>query len=470
MVERLKASVIASPGRDNADCGRGRSEGCAAAHSDGAIPPSQGRGEGAVHGPRIVSFGCRLNAFEAEAMRHRAAEAGLDDAIIVNTCAVTAEAVRQGAQAIRRLRRENAHAQLIVTGCAAQIDPARFIAMPQVDHVIGNAEKMLPEAFDNLGSRGTPRVAVGDIDSPRASPPVPARRPGSCARAYAQIQNGCDHRCTFCIIPYARGPSRSVPARDVVAQVRRLVEAGYAEIVLTGVDITAYGEDLPERYSLGSLVRLILRQVPELGRLRLSSVDQMEADPELLRAIAEEPRLMPHLHLSLQAGDDIILKRMKRRHLRADAIGFCREARRRRPDIAFGADLIAGFPTETEAMFTSSLSLIDDCGLSFLHVFPYSSRPGTAAARMPQVPQAAIKERARRLRQKGADALAAHLRVQIGRDVALLMERERLGRTPHFAEMELEPSAPPGHVVMARVVASDGRRLHGRPLAPMSAS
>jgi threonylcarbamoyladenosine tRNA methylthiotransferase MtaB len=422
-----------------------------------------------LYGPRTVSFGCRLNAFEAEAMRHRARNAGLDDAIIVNTCAVTAEAVRQGAQAIRRLRRENAHAQLIVTGCAAQIDPARFIAMPQVDHVIGNAEKMLPEAFYNLRPKGTPRVAVGAADCPRASPPAPLRRPGSCARAYAQIQNGCDHRCTFCIIPYARGPSRSVPMQDVVAQVRRLAEAGYAEIVLTGVDITAYGEDLAERCSLGSLVRLILRQIPELGRLRLSSVDQVEADPQLLRAIAEEPRLMPHLHLSLQAGDDIILKRMKRRHLRADAIGFCREARRLRPDIAFGADLIAGFPTETEAMFSGSLSLVDDCGLSFLHVFPYSSRPGTPAARMPQVPHAAIKERARRLRQKGADALAAHLRAQIGRDVALLMERERLGRTPHFAEMELEPSAPPGHVVMARVIASDGRRLHGRPLAPMSA-
>jgi threonylcarbamoyladenosine tRNA methylthiotransferase MtaB len=422
-----------------------------------------------LYGPRTVSFGCRLNAFEAETMRHRAAEAGLDDAIIVNTCAVTAEAVRQGAQTIRRLRRENAQAQLIVTGCAAQIDPARFIAMPQVDHVIGNAEKMLPEAFYNLRPKGTPRVAVGAADCPRASPPAPLRRPGSCARAYAQIQNGCDHRCTFCIIPYARGPSRSVPMQDVVAQVRRLAEAGYAEIVLTGVDITAYGEDLAERCSLGSLVRLILRQIPELGRLRLSSVDQVEADPQLLRAIAEEPRLMPHLHLSLQAGDDIILKRMKRRHLRADAIGFCREARRLRPDIAFGADLIAGFPTETEAMFSGSLSLVDDCGLSFLHVFPYSSRPGTPAARMPQVPHAAIKERARRLRQKGADALAAHLRAQIGRDVALLMERERLGRTPHFAEMELEPQAPPGHVVMARVIASDGRRLHGRPLAPMSA-
>jgi threonylcarbamoyladenosine tRNA methylthiotransferase MtaB len=465
MGERQQASVIALPGRENA--GRGTSEACAGARGEGTTPLTR---EGAdSHGPRTVSFGCRLNAFEAETMRDRAAAAGLDDAIIVNTCAVTAEAVRQGAQTIRRLRRENAHAQLIVTGCAAQIDPTRFIAMPQVDHVLGNAEKMLPEAFHNLRARGEPRGAAGAIGPLRGSPPVPAGRPRSSARAFAQIQNGCDHRCTFCIIPYARGPSRSVPAEDVVAQVRRLVEAGYAEIVLTGVDITAYGEDLPETFSLGSLVRLILRQVPELGRLRLSSVDQVEADPQLLRAIAEEPRLMPHLHLSLQAGDDIILKRMKRRHVRADAIGFCREARRLRPDIAFGADLIAGFPTETEAMFTASLSLVDDCGLSFLHVFPYSTRPGTPAARMPQVPYAAIKERARRLRQKGAEALAAHLRAQVGRDVALLMERERLGRTPHFAEMEVAPSAPPGHVVTARVMASDGRRLHGRPLTPMSA-
>ena len=417
-----------------------------------------------MHGPRIVSFGCRLNAFEAEAMRHRAAEAGLDDAIIVNTCAVTAEAVRQGAQAIRRLRRENAHAQLIVTGCAAQIDPARFIAMPQVDHLIGNAEKMLPEAFDNLRGRGTPRVAVGAIDSPRALPPVPARRPGSSARAYAQIQNGCDHRCTFCIIPYARGPSRSVPARDVVAHVRRLVEAGYAEIVLTGIDITAYGEDLPEGYSLGSLVRLILRQVPELARLRLSSVDQMEADPELLRAIAEEPRLMPHLHLSLQAGDDLILKRMKRRHSRADAIACARRARALRREIAIGADLIAGFPTETDDMFRRSLDLVDECGIAFLHVFPYSPRPGTPAARMPPVDPAVVRERAARLRQAGVAALAADLRGRIGQTAEILVERPGRGRAPFYAEVECPPALPAGVLQPVRFSGVRGNRLVAEPL------
>jgi threonylcarbamoyladenosine tRNA methylthiotransferase MtaB len=416
-----------------------------------------------------MTLGCRLNAFEGEVMRRHAAEAGLDDVVILNTCAVTAEAVRQAAQAIRKLRRENPHARLVVTGCAAQIDPARFAAMPEVDRVIGNAEKMLPGTFRNLSAADGPRVAVGDIMAARktASPMIDGL--GAHARACVQVQNGCDHRCTFCIIPYGRGPSRSVPADEVVAQVRRLVEQGLGEIVLTGVDITAYGGDLPGDLVLGKLVRQILRQVPELGRLRLSSIDQMESDEHLLRAIAEEPRLMPHLHLSLQAGSDVILKRMKRRHLRADAVRFCQHARRLRPDIVFGADLIAGFPTETEEMFAGSLGLVDDCGLSFLHVFPFSPRPGTPAARMPQVASAAIGERAGRLRQKGAAVLAGHLRSHIGRDVALLMERASLGRTPGFAMMEIDTCARPGQVLAASVTACDGKRLQGRLVAPTCA-
>jgi threonylcarbamoyladenosine tRNA methylthiotransferase MtaB len=417
-----------------------------------------------------VTLGCRLNALEGEVMRQRAAEAGLADAVIVNTCAVTAEAVRQGAQTIRRLRRDNPEARLIVTGCAAQIAPQRFAAMPEVDCVLGNGEKMLPHAFAALAGGMTERVRVGDIFAVRQAAAVAAGRFGARARAYAQVQDGCEHSCTFCVIPQGRGHSRSVPAAEVVAQVRRLVEAGYGEIVLTGVDITAYGADLPGGLGLGALVRQLLHAVPELPRLRLSSIDQVEADAELLRALAEEPRLMPHLHLSLQAGSDIILKRMRRRHRSTDAVRFCREVRRLRPDIAFGADLIAGFPTETEEMFSASLRLVDECGLSFLHVFPYSSRPGTPAARMPQLPRAAVAERARRLRQKGAAALAAHLDAKVGREMALLMEKDRLGRTPCYAEVELDAPRAAGQMLMACISASDGRRLHGRPLAPMCAA
>jgi threonylcarbamoyladenosine tRNA methylthiotransferase MtaB len=399
-------------------------------------------------------------------MRARAAAAGLADAVIVNTCAVTAEAVRQGMQAIRRLRRENPAAPLIVTGCAAQIEPGRFAGMPEVDHVWGNAEKMLPTAF-HAPRAGGERVRVGDIGAIRRAAHASVARFPNRVRALAQVQNGCDHACTFCIIPQGRGRSRSIAPVDVVAQVRRLVEAGHAEVVLTGVDITAYGGDFASGVGLGQLVRQVLRAVPDLARLRLSSIDQVEADAELMRVLAEEPRLMPHLHLSLQAGHDMILKRMRRRHVRADAVRFCREARRLRPDIAFGADLIAGFPTETEDMFSASLRLVDDCGLSFLHVFPYSPRPGTPAARMPQLPRATIGERARRLRQKGADALAAHLRAHVGRDVELLMEADRLGRTPSFAEVELDAPLRAGQLAMARVTTSDARRLQGRPLAPM---
>jgi threonylcarbamoyladenosine tRNA methylthiotransferase MtaB len=415
---------------------------------------------------RVVTLGCRLNAYESEVMRAHAAAAGLEDVVIVNTCAVTAEAVRQAAQTIRKLKRENPRARLIVTGCAAQIEPHRFADMPEVDRVIGNVEKMDAKIYRGLSLADSPGVTVNDIMSVRETAHVFIDGFGSNARAYVEVQNGCDHRCTFCIIPFGRGPSRSVPAGDVVAQVRKLVAAGYAEIVLTGVDITDYGAGLPGDMTLGKLVRHILRQVPELERLRLSSIDQVEADKHLMAAIAEEPRLMPHLHLSLQAGDDMVLKRMKRRHSRADAVRFCAEARRLRPDIVFGADLIAGFPTETEAMFDGTLRLIDDCGLTFLHVFPFSPRPGTSAARMPQVARSAIKERAARLREKGDAALAGHLEGRIGSEVELLMEREHLGRTPAFAEMELAHPATPGQLLLARVTASDGKRLRGELLAP----
>jgi threonylcarbamoyladenosine tRNA methylthiotransferase MtaB len=403
-------------------------------------------------------------------LRHHAETAGLDDAVIVNTCAVTAEAVRQAAQTIRRLRRERPDARIVVTGCAAQVEPGRFADMPEVDAVIGNAEKMRPETFRALSTADTPRVLVNDIMSVRETAPAMIDGFGSRARAFMQVQNGCDHRCTFCIIPFGRGPSRSVPAGEVVAQARRLVEAGYPELVLTGVDITAYGLDLPGPMRLGGLVRHILRHVPDLRRLRLSSIDQIEADADLLRALAEEPRLMPHLHLSLQSGDDIVLKRMKRRHARADAVRFCDEVRRLRPDVAFGADLIAGFPTETEEMFANSLRLVDDCGLAFLHVFPFSRRAGTPADRMPQVAGATIKERAARLRRRGRVALAGYLDAQVGREVEVLMEARGLGRAPGFAEVETDADAgEAGALVNVRVVGTDGSRLRGGRIAPKCA-
>jgi threonylcarbamoyladenosine tRNA methylthiotransferase MtaB len=374
---------------------------------------------------------------------------------------------------VRRLRRDAPGARIIVTGCAAQIEPDRFAAMPEVDAVVGNAEKMRAETFGALSTAGSARVVVNDIMSVRETAHAMIDGFGSRVRAYVQVQNGCDHRCTFCIIPFGRGPSRSVPAGEVVAQVRRLVEAGYPEVVLTGVDITAWGLDLPGGMRLGGLVWQILRHVPLLKRLRLSSIDQIEVDPHLKRAIAEEPRLMPHLHLSLQSGDDIILKRMKRRHAHADAVRFCEEVRRLRPDVVFGADLIAGFPTETEAMFANSLQLVDDCGLTFLHVFPFSRRPGTPASRMPQAAGATIKARAARLREKGQAALAAHLSAQIGREVELLVERTTehtgLGRTPGFAEVETAVSASPGVLVNVRVTGSDGARLRGEHLDPKCA-
>jgi threonylcarbamoyladenosine tRNA methylthiotransferase MtaB len=407
----------------------------------------------------IITFGCRLNAYESEVVRAQACAAGLSEAVIVNTCAVTAEAVRQAGQAIRKARRERPHARIIVTGCAAQIDPSRFAAMDEVDHVIGNQEKLEAKTFARLGLAGGERVVVNDIMSVRETASHLIDGFGARARAYVQIQNGCDHRCTFCVIPFGRGPSRSVPAGEVVAQVRRLAEKGYAEIVLTGVDITAYGKDLPGQTTLGKLVRSVLKLVPELPRLRLSSIDSVEADAALLAAIAEEERLMPHLHLSLQSGDDLTLKRMKRRHARADSVRFCEQVRRLRPDMVFGADLIAGFPTETDAMFANSLSLIDDCGLTFLHVFPYSAREGTPAARMPQLHGAVIAKRASELRERGAAALKHHLEAAKGRRITVLMEREGCGRAADFTPVRLEAGADAGTLVEAVVAGDDGSAL-----------
>jgi threonylcarbamoyladenosine tRNA methylthiotransferase MtaB len=407
----------------------------------------------------IITFGCRLNAYESEVMRQHANATGLSDAVIVNTCAVTAEAVRQARQAIRKVRRERPDAKIVVTGCAAQIDPARFAAMDEVDHVIGNQEKLEAKSFAGLSVEGTERVAVNDIMSVRETAGHLIEGFGNHTRAYVQIQNGCDHRCTFCVIPFGRGPSRSVPAGEVVAQVRRLAENGYAEIVLTGVDITAYGADLPGAITLGKLVRKVLALVPELPRLRLSSIDSIEADPVLLAAIAEEERLMPHLHLSLQSGDDLTLKRMKRRHARADSITFCEAVRRMRPDVVFGADLIAGFPTETEAMFRNSLSLVDDCGLTFLHVFPYSAREGTPAARMPQVHGATIARRAGELRDKGVVALKTHLAGAKGRRIQVLMENCGHGRSADFTPVRLDAEESAGALVEAIVSGDDGAAL-----------
>ncbi len=410
--------------------------------------------------PVFSTHGCRLNAYESEAMRRMADTAGLRDAIVVNTCAVTAEAVRKARQDIRRARRDNPGARIVVTGCAAQIDPAGFAAMAEVDHVIGNSEKMSPDTWSRLaGTRDDSRVQVNDIMSVTETAHHLIDGFGTRSRAYVQVQNGCDHRCTFCIIPFGRGNSRSVPAGVVVDQIRRLVDGGFHEIVLTGVDLTSWGADLPGTPPLGNLVRRILRLVPDLPRLRISSIDSIEADPDLMEAIASEPRLMPHLHLSLQAGDDMILKRMKRRHLRDDAIRFCEDARRLRPDMTFGADLIAGFPTETDAMFDNSLRLVDECGLTWLHVFPYSPRPGTPAAKMPPVDGAAIRDRAARLRAAGTAAVAAHLAAQVGMTHDVLMESPVMGRTPQFAEVRFAAPQPEGRIVQARIVGQDGTRL-----------
>ena len=412
--------------------------------------------------PIFATLGCRLNAYETEAMKELAAAAGITDAVVVNTCAVTAEAVRKAKQEIRRLARENPAATIIVTGCAAQTEPETFAAMPQVARVIGNTEKMQASTWAGLAVPdligATERVQVDDIMSVRETAGHLIDGFGR-HRAYVQVQNGCDHRCTFCIIPYGRGNSRSVPAGVVVDQIKRLVDKGFLEVVLTGVDLTSWGADLPATPRLGDLVMRILRLVPDLARLRISSIDSIEADDALMGAIATEPRLMPHLHLSLQAGDDMILKRMKRRHLREDAIAFCHEARRLRPDMVFGADIIAGFPTETEEMFAQSLRLIDECGLTFLHVFPFSARKGTPAARMPMVNGAAIKDRAARLRAAGDQALVQHLTFQLGATHRVLMESPRMGRTEQFTEVDFGTDQPEGQIVSAKITATSALRL-----------
>jgi len=409
-------------------------------------------------GLEILTFGCRLNAFESEVIRARAAAAGLDDAVIVNTCAVTAEAERQARQAIRRARRDRPHARLIVTGCAAQIRPERYAAMPEIDQVLGNEAKLKRESY----AAASPRLQVGDIGAMKtaaAAPVVDAfdRR----ARAVVQVQQGCDHRCTFCVIPQGRGASRSVPLGEIVRQVRALVALGHREIVLTGVDITGFGGDLPGRPGLGQLARRLLALVPELERLRLSSLDPVEIDDDLWRLVAEEPRLMPHLHLSIQAGDDLVLKRMARRHSRGQALAACRRARSLRPGIALGADLIAGFPTESEAMFENTLALVEDAALDYLHVFPYSARPGTPAARMPQVPGGIVHERAARLRATGAALLARSLASRVGTTAAVLVEGDGFGHSEHFAPVRFEGAIARGEVARLRITGATADALLG---------
>ena len=437
----------------------------------------------------LVTFGCRLNTYESEVVRTNAQQAGLTDVVIVNTCAVTAEAVRQARQTIRKIKRDRPDARIVVTGCAAQTDPAMFVAMPEVDRVLGNHEKMIaapwretrdifarmPETPAEIAEiavapvallPGEAKAAVNDIFSVRETALHLIEGLEGRARAFVQVQNGCDHRCTFCIIPYGRGASRSVAMGEVVAQIRRLVENGYAEVVLTGVDMTSYGTGLPGAPKLGTLVRQVLKHVPDLKRLRLSSIDSIEADHDLLDCFADDARLMPHLHLSLQAGDDMVLKRMKRRHLHADAIAFCDQVRRLRPDTVFGGDIIAGFPTETEEMFARSFDLVDDCGLTHLHVFPFSPRPGTPAAKMPQVKREVVKERARRLRAKGEAALAAHLQSEIGATRAVLIETAddngAMGRSEHFTPVKFsrgDAALAPGVIVTAVMAGHDGKML-----------
>ena len=403
----------------------------------------------------IVTFGCRLNALESEVIRAQAAEFVAEDVVIINSCAVTAEAVRQARQAIRKAKRSAPDRRVIVTGCAAQIDPAQFAAMPEVDLVLGNEEKIRRDSYVDFGEQ---KIKVDDIMSVSETAGHLVNGLNGRSRAFVQIQNGCDHRCTFCIIPFGRGNSRSVPMGAVVDQARRLVETGHVELVLTGVDLTAYGADLPGRPTLGRLVRAILAELPDLNRLRLSSIDSVEVDDVLLRAIAEEERLMPHFHLSLQSGDDLILKRMRRRHSRADAIAFTAAVRQSRPDVVFGADLIAGFPTETEAAFANSLAMVEDCGLTQLHVFPFSPRPGTPAARMPQLQRQTIKHRAARLRSRGAAAMSAHLVEENGRTRQVLVERVGFGRTEHYTPAAID-AGQPGTIVTANIIGHDGDRL-----------
>lgn len=407
--------------------------------------------------PRLVTFGCRLNTYESEVMRAHAKNAGLGEVIIFNTCSVTAEAERQARQAIRKARREHPGAKIIVTGCAAQIAPEKFAEMDEVDQIIGNDLKLKPETW---GAPSEERVRVNDIMEVKETASHLIEGFEERTRAFVQVQNGCDHRCTFCIIPYGRGNSRSVPVGEIVDQVRRLVEKGYKEVVITGVDVTSYGADLPGKPTLGQMMHRLLSLVPDLPRLRLSSLDPVEVDGDLWRLIAEEPRLMPHLHVSLQAGDDMILKRMKRRHLRADVIGMCERARGHRPDIAFGADIIAGFPTETEEMFQRSLDIIEECGLTFLHVFPYSARKGTPAAKMPQVPGEVRKERAARLRASGQKRLESFLQSHVGQVRQVLIENDTGGRTEHFAPVRLDGRGRHGEITPVSIAGADKEGLY----------
>ncbi|HEY7458621.1 MAG TPA: tRNA (N(6)-L-threonylcarbamoyladenosine(37)-C(2))-methylthiotransferase MtaB [Xanthobacteraceae bacterium] len=414
----------------------------------------------------VVTFGCRLNISESETIRRHAEAAELDNAIIVNTCAVTGEAVCQARQTIRRLKRERPYARIIVTGCAAQTEPETFADMKEVDRVLGNRSKLAAETWISVrsaldsGIGAEVKVTIDDLDSIRNTASHLLDGFDGHVRAFVQVQNGCDHRCTFCVIPYGRGPSRSVPPDEIVNQVRRLVDRGHREVVLTGVDLTAWGLDLPARPRLGTLARAILRNVPELRRLRISSLDPVEVDAELMHALAGEERLMPHLHLSLQSGDDLILKRMKRRHSRADAISFCAKVRQHRPDIVFGADLIAGFPTETDTQFRNTLTLADDCGVSFLHVFPFSARNGTPAARMPMLPRPLVKERARKLREKGDTAIRRHFAAEIGRRRSVLAEGTGdEGHSEHFTRVLLARPVSRGTIVDVTISGHDGRRL-----------
>jgi threonylcarbamoyladenosine tRNA methylthiotransferase MtaB len=411
----------------------------------------------------VVTFGCRLNAAESEVIRREAQRAGFADTVVVNTCAVTTEAVRQARQAIRALRRERPQAKIIVTGCAAQTEPQTFAGMAEADRVLGNTEKLSPDgwmkaraAFDVAGS---PKAIVNDIMAVKESAAHFVDAFAGRTRAFVQVQNGCDHRCTFCIIPFGRGNSRSVPIGAAVEDVRRLVGNGYAEIVLTGVDLTSYGADLPGTPKLGTLVKQILKHVPELKRLRLSSIDSVEVDRDLLDVIAGEARLMPHLHLSLQSGDDLILKRMKRRHSRAEAIAFCRTVRQLRPDLRFGADLIAGFPTESGDMFQRSLDLVEECDLTYLHVFPFSPRPGTPAARMPQIDRSIVKQRAGRLREIGALALMRHLEGEVGVRRRVLVESRHTGRTEQFTAVKLVAPREPGTILDLTIGGHDETQL-----------
>lgn len=422
-----------------------------------------------TNAPVFTTLGCRLNAYETEAMKDLAHKAGVENVFVINTCAVTAEAVRKSKQEIRKHKRQFPEKQIIVTGCAAQIDPENFSEMEEVSAVIGNSEKLSQATWHNLSSGfigETERVQVDDIMSVTETAEHLIDGFGTRSRAYVQVQNGCDHRCTFCIIPFGRGNSRSVPAGVVVDQIKRLVDKGYNEVVLTGVDLTSWGADLPASPKLGDLVMRILKLVPDLNRLRISSIDSIEVDENLMQAIATERRLMPHLHLSLQHGDDLILKRMKRRHLRDDAIKFCEDARKLRPEIIFGADIIAGFPTETDAHFQNSIKLVDECDLTWLHVFPYSAREGTPAARMPAVDGKLIKTRAAILREKGNTKVKEHLRNQVGKEHAVLMENENLGRSEQFTEIIFETPQIDGQIITARVTGVSDDKLIAEPASP----